>query len=136
MFPIPDGQEGEWKIETTIVDEISRHLRMRQMMNTGRFVPEGTYRILYRDRVLVMSNTPDEKMDYRSFLREAQAKDIVIGANIWQYTSDDDGDKWYLQRVVEVLKPSDQFKAYIAEDGCRYGLDDAWIEIFIKDIYK
>ena len=66
--------------------------------------------------------------------REAQAKDIVIGANIWQYTSDDDGDKWYLQRVVEVLKPSDQFKAYIAEDGCRYGLDDAWIEIFIKDI--
>ena len=29
--------------------------------------------------------------------------------------------------VDEVLRPNDPFKAYTAEDGSRYGLDDAWV---------
>ena len=58
-------------------------------------------------------------------LRPATAKDIIEGAVIW-YKDGDDGAFW--QIVEEVLRPNDLWKAYCAIDGCRYGLDDAWVE--------
>lgn len=59
-------------------------------------------------------------------LRLATANDIVEGTIIW-YKHGDNGHFW--QIVVDVLRPNDPYKAYCAEDGCRYGLDDAWIEV-------
>ena len=59
-------------------------------------------------------------------LRPATSKDIIEGAIIW-YKHGDNGHFW--QIVENVLRPSDPYKAYCAEDGCRYGLDDAWIEV-------
>ena len=59
-------------------------------------------------------------------LRPAEPKDIIEGAIIW-YKHGDDGHFW--QIVEEVMRPNDPFKAYCSFDGCRYGLDDGWIEI-------
>ena len=57
-------------------------------------------------------------------LRPATASDITPGRIIY-YEHGDDGPFW--QEVREVLRPNDQWKAYTAMDGCRYGLDDAWV---------
>jgi hypothetical protein len=57
-------------------------------------------------------------------LRRATPDDIQPGQIIWHGTDDRDLD-WHI--VEEVLQPDDKFKAYVAEDGCRYGLDQAWV---------
>ncbi len=59
-------------------------------------------------------------------LRAAHASDIVEGEILWYYDGDD-GEFW--QVVSEVHHPNDPYKAYTAEDGCRYGLDGAYIAI-------
>lgn len=59
-------------------------------------------------------------------LRPATPADIVEGAIIW-HKNGDDGDYWNV--VEEVLRPDDPFKAYVADDGCRYGLDEAYVEV-------
>jgi hypothetical protein len=59
-------------------------------------------------------------------LRPATPSDIIEGAIIW-YKHGDDGHFW--QIVEEVLWPEDPWKAYCAMDGCRYGLDDSWVEV-------
>jgi hypothetical protein len=57
-------------------------------------------------------------------LRPAKSTDIVKDALIWYPEWDD--RKWAI--VEEVLYPSSLFKAYSAHDGCRYGLDGAFVE--------
>ena len=61
-------------------------------------------------------------------LRPATALDVQPG-NILYYLV---GEGSYWQIVDEVLRPSDAYKAYVAEDGCRYGLEDAFVEIPTK----
>ena len=61
-----------------------------------------------------------------SNLRPATPSDIVEGQIIW-HKNGDDGPFWNV--VEEVLHPDDPFKAYYAEDGCRYGLDEAYVEV-------
>jgi len=58
--------------------------------------------------------------------RPATASDIVEGAVIW-YEYYDSPSGYYWQIVDEVQYPNDPFKAYTAEDGCRYGLDGAFV---------
>lgn len=60
----------------------------------------------------------------RKKVREAVASDIREGAIIWYLDNES-----YWQMVFQVLHPSDPFKAYCAEDGCRYGLEGAYVEI-------
>lgn len=57
-------------------------------------------------------------------LRRAVADDIAIDAVIY-HSGGDDG--WFWHVVEEPLHYGDDFKAYVAEDGCRYGLHDAWV---------
>jgi hypothetical protein len=59
-------------------------------------------------------------------LRPATASDVKVGAIIWYKHGDEDH---FWQMVEEVHYPDDAFKAYTAHDGCRYGLDDAWVEL-------
>jgi len=58
-------------------------------------------------------------------LRQATPEDITVGQILWY------DDKYWTgwKAVEEVLHPSDRWKAYVAEDGCRYGLDGAMIEL-------
>lgn len=68
--------------------------------------------------------------------------DIVEGAIIWypewvdvrEYSCEDDEDDEGVQvalwtEVCEVLCPNDDFKAFHALDGCRHGLDGAFVEV-------
>ena len=70
-------------------------------------------------------------------LRPAIAEDIKVGAIIWyphwaeNIDEDEDGNEipgctWAL--VEKLLYHGDQYKAYYAEDGCRYGLHGAFVE--------
>jgi hypothetical protein len=72
-----------------------------------------------------LENTADKPKN----LRPAKASDIVEGAIIWYpkwEDSDHPIDLW--KEVYEVKWPDDAFKAYTAHDGCRYGLDGAFVE--------
>jgi len=59
-------------------------------------------------------------------LRPAAPDDIIVGALIWYKHSD---GTHYWQVVGDVLHPDDPWKAYCADDGCRYGLENAWVEV-------
>ena len=59
--------------------------------------------------------------------RPATQADIVVGAVIWHEREDEyGGDYWHI--VDELQYPGDAWKAYVADDGCRYGLDGAYVE--------
>lgn len=60
--------------------------------------------------------------------RPAKAEDIVRGAVIWHTRAEEHGgDFWNV--VDGPLHYGDAFKAYCADDGCRYGLDGAYVEM-------
>jgi hypothetical protein len=56
-------------------------------------------------------------------IRRAEAKDVVLGAEF--ILEGDDG--LCIKKVDEVLRPNDEWKAFSADDGCRYGLDGLWV---------
>ena len=56
--------------------------------------------------------------------RMATATDITEGNIVYLVG---DGDVLYPKTVAEVLYPDDDWKAFCAEDGCRYGLYDLWV---------
>ena len=59
-------------------------------------------------------------------LRRANSSDVVQGA-VFYYGINEPEPYW--QIVDRVQYPDDDFKAYVAEDGCRYGLHEAWVEL-------
>lgn len=59
-------------------------------------------------------------------LRRATSSDVVVGAVFYYRVNEHDP---YWQIVDRVQYPDDDFKAYVAEDRCRYGLHEAWVEI-------
>lgn len=59
-------------------------------------------------------------------LRPATPEDVVVGAVLY-YLKGDDGP--FCNLVDEVYRPSDPWKAYCAHDGCRYGLEGAFVEV-------
>lgn len=65
-------------------------------------------------------------------VRPAKSSDIKLGQILW-YKEGDFDPFWKV--VCEVLRPNDFFKAYVAEDGCRYGLDDAYVEVEENDTW-
>ncbi len=58
-------------------------------------------------------------------LRPATPRDIKEGSII--YYPAKPGRDAYWKLIDEVLRPDDDFKAYCADDGCRYGLDGAYV---------
>ena len=63
-----------------------------------------------------------------SKLRKAEPSDIVENAIIW-YEDKDKFSKFRWVFVIEVCKPNDPYKAFCGHDGCRDGLDGAYVEI-------
>ena len=59
-------------------------------------------------------------------IRKALSADIVEGAIIW-YVMDDGERYWKLVEYVDC--PGCDFKGYTAEDGCRYGLQNAYVGV-------
>lgn len=58
-------------------------------------------------------------------LRRAFPEDITVG-NVIIYPATETSEE-FTKFIVEVLRPSDDWKAFSAEDGCRYGLEGAYI---------
>jgi len=56
--------------------------------------------------------------------RKIKSKDVIIGKKI--FILGDDG-KYYSRTIIEILCPNDRFKAFICDDGCRYGLEDTFV---------
>ena len=61
----------------------------------------------------------------RSNKRPVAPEDLYEWNTIWHY--DPSTDQFFCNIVKEVLNPNDNYKAYIAEDECRYGLEDAYV---------
>lgn len=77
------------------------------------------------NEIIFQAREEADKSPFPRHVRPAEPKDIVVDAIIWH----DNGNAYYWNIVCEVLRPNDPFKAYCADDGCRYGLDGAFIEI-------
>jgi hypothetical protein len=61
----------------------------------------------------------------RRKMRPATANDVQEGRIFW-YFHDDKPHFWCI--IEEVRYPGDDFKAFLADDGCRYGLKGAYVE--------
>lgn len=82
--------------------------------------------IIEKSRAII-SKARDEanKCELPANLRQATPRDIVVGAVLWYPRFS--GTKWLI--IDEVLHPSDAWKAFCADDGCRYGLDGAFVDV-------
>jgi len=63
-------------------------------------------------------------LDEIGLFRPATPEDIFVGNIVYLIG---DGEEMYRKEVQEVLSPSDPWKAFCADDGCRYGLDDLFV---------
>ena len=57
--------------------------------------------------------------------KQSGPEDIIEGAIV--YIECDDGDLRKMA-IKEVLRPNDSWKAFCADDGCRYGHDGCYIK--------
>jgi hypothetical protein len=91
-------------------------------------VLEKQYEIIgtARDTIYLTSEFAHDNFVWPEDVRPAASDDIVVGQIVY-HIDGDDGPFWNI--VEEVLRPNDSFKAYCADDGCRYGLDGAWVKI-------
>jgi len=55
---------------------------------------------------------------------QASPLHIREGATIFVYGDD---NRYHEKKIVTVLNPYDLWKAYLADDGCRYGLDGSFV---------
>jgi hypothetical protein len=79
------------------------------------------------EQVIAEARRQAEKCKLPKNLRPAEASDIVEGAILWYKQSKKDGGNFWT--IVEgLLHHGDPFKAY-EFDGCRYGLDGAYVEV-------
>lgn len=78
---VPDGVSGDWRIETKEISE-GRARLLAAMSKSRRYVPAGTYKLLIRGFVTVMSNTPDEIADHHDFYWNAKGRVLVNGLGL------------------------------------------------------
>ena len=97
---------------------LTRWLKAEERRDRNQVIIDAARKRIARAKYLAdKSPKPDN-------LRPATAEDIVIDAIIWF-----EGYNGWMWRVVEGLGyHGDRFKAYDS-DGCRYGLDGAFMEV-------
>jgi 16S rRNA A1518/A1519 N6-dimethyltransferase RsmA/KsgA/DIM1 with predicted DNA glycosylase/AP lyase activity len=80
---VPDGKSGEWEIKTMTAQEPSPTEKARAVFSEyGRIVPPGTYKGLFRNNSIIMSNTPDEIRDSRYFINIAKGDVLINGLGL------------------------------------------------------
>jgi hypothetical protein len=74
-------------------------------------------------------NEMEQKLDipYFAVLRPMTSSDVVVGQMVFLVCDMDNGLNIHVKIIHEVLHPDDPWKAYCANDGCRYGLEDAYV---------
>lgn len=86
---------------------------------TTRLLLQGTLTKEIADKILLDLHSVSK----RTF-KKATPEDIVVGNTVYLLGDD---NEIYTQTIEEVLRPDDQCKAYVADDGCRYGLDGLYV---------
>ena len=86
---------------------------------TTRLLLQGTLTKEIADKILLDLHSVSK----RAF-RKATPEDIVVGNTVYLLGDD---NEIYTQTIEEVLRPDHQFKAYVADDGCRYGLAGLYV---------
>lgn len=80
---VPDGKSGDWEIKTRVVEEPDPLQKARAALRSyGRITPAGTYKVLYRNGEVIMSNTPDEINDFQWFILQAKGDILVNGLGL------------------------------------------------------
>lgn len=81
---VPDGISGNWMVESfTVSEQDAKMTKIRSMFHGGRdYVPAGNYKYLKRNGETIMSNTPDEIKDFRSFVSMAKGTILINGLGI------------------------------------------------------
>lgn len=77
----------------------------------------------YEEMSNYLNGLEQEGQDVMSMFRpmvsdDIEVNQIVFGHNRWG---------WYCHTIQEVYNKNDDWKAYCADDGCRYGLYEAYI---------
>ena len=76
----------------------------------------------------------DDYINAPKDVRPATSSDIVVGKIIYHITHPSDECSVYPQGrcfwnvIDEVRYPDDDFKAYVSDDGCLYGLNRAYVK--------
>lgn len=71
-----------------------------------------------------MEDLMSQEVDLPPNFRPIEAQDVIVGAPVW--VRDDDGKDVFM--IIErILDPSSRFKAFVV-DGCRYGLEDTYVD--------
>lgn len=96
--------------------------------------PRYQYSDKHKDFVVFKSTMPLKDVvslaNSKTYLRPMVQSDIKIGQRLIMIGDDND---LYYKTIDEVLNPSHQFKAFVCDDGCRYGLDGCWILDKVKE---
>lgn len=63
-------------------------------------------------------------------LRPLRSEDVVVGQIVWgrHERGEHEPAEYYWHVIDQVRDPDDGWKAYVADDGCRYGLEGHWVE--------
>jgi hypothetical protein len=72
-------------------------------------------------------------IDQSTIFRKARPKDIYVGSKVFLIGDDSD---LYETSVMEVHRPEDDFKAFTAKDGCRYGLKRLYVLKNDKELFE
>lgn len=83
---VPEGQSGDWKVSRVTVSKKDEEIdRLRAMCNPHRpfrFCPAGDYTKLSCNRMIVMSDTPDEIRDHMSMIEAAKDNILITGLGL------------------------------------------------------
>ena len=81
---VPVGESGKWKVSRFEVTKGQADLAsMRAVFNGGRgAISAGEYTQLTRNGLIVMSDTPDEKMDHFEPVRKAHGHVLINGLGL------------------------------------------------------
>lgn len=82
---IPEGQSGPWRVERFAMTP--DRAKLSALRDRGRYCPAGGYTRLTRNGVVVMSDTPAEIRDLRSFESAAVGSVLITGLGLGIATS-------------------------------------------------
>lgn len=80
---LPEGADGNWKVERFTVSEEESDLDMlRSLGRGGRYVRPGTYTRLTRNGAVIMSDTSDEIRDHLGAIMQATGRVLIHGLGL------------------------------------------------------
>lgn len=80
---------------------------------------------LAEDKISDARDKADRAKPPIKLLRRAKAEDIRPGLIVWHDCGE---NNWVWHVIYEPRHYGDDWKAYVADDGCRYGLHGAWVK--------